>query len=107
MSTTASPETTSADLPNGATEPAEGDSLCATIDSDGNVLELIYSNADGIYIRDGGQWTLVDTDTDQPTIDDQEWFDVTQDFIPVYDELMQTQDAITRDDVVPYDAAQA
>lgn len=91
-------------LPDGASTVQEGDSLCATIDEDGNVLELIYSNADGIYVRDNGEWTLVDTSVDQPTIDDQEWFDVTPEFISAYDGLMQTEDGITRDQVVPYDA---
>jgi hypothetical protein len=94
-------------LPDGADSIAEGNSLAATIDVEDAVMELIYSNVDGIYVRDAGAWTLVDTGIDQPTIDDQEWFDVTTDFIPVFDEMLMTQDSIARDDVVPYDASPA
>lgn len=96
-----------APLPNGQTQVAPGDTLAATIDSDGTVLELIYSNTDGIYVRDTGEWTLADTSVDQPTIDDQEWFDVTPDFVAVFDSMMQKQDDISRDEVVPYGAAHA
>jgi hypothetical protein len=98
---TALPDATTAELP-------EGDSLCVTIDEEDSVLELIYSNSDGIYVRDGGEWSLVNTENeDQPTIDDQEWFDVNPAFIDVYDGLMQTSDGITREDAVPYGTVSA
>ena len=94
-------------LPEGATQvAAEGDSLCATVDKSGNVLELIYSNADGVYVRDNGTWQLIEGDEPQPTIDDLEWFDVRPEFVSVYDGMVQNQDGITRDELVPYDAAQ-
>lgn len=94
-------------LPDGERAVGAGNSLAATVDVEGDVLELIYSNVDGIYVRDSGTWTLVDTNTDQPTIDDQEWFDVTLEFVPVFDNLLLTQDSVTRDDVVPYGSSPA
>lgn len=100
------PTTTDVALPDGATSVTEGNTLAATVDDNENVLELIYSNKDGIYVRENGAWTPVDLDIDQPTIDDQEWFDVKLDFIPVYDNLSETSDSIARDEVVPYAAAQ-
>ena len=103
MLSTVSPETT-ADLP---AESTPDDTLAVTIDDDDNVLELIYSNADGIYVRDNGEWTLANSEEEQPTIDDQFWVDVTPEFIAVYDQLMQSQDGIVREDAAPYDAAPA
>ena len=81
-------------------------SLCATVDEDGNVLELIYSNRDGIYIRDTGEWSLIDTSVSQPTVDDQEWFDVVPDFVTVFDGMIASEDGISRDDIVKYAAPQ-
>ena len=87
--------------------PTPGSSLCATISLDDElVLELIYSNADGIYTRDDGQWVLLDTSVDQPTVDDQEWLDVTPAFVPVFDQLIATSDSIPRSEAAKYAAPQ-
>lgn len=105
-SSTTTSESTAGPLPEGATEVPADDTLCVTVDDDENVLELIYSNADGIYVRDTGEWTLVDTDIDQPTIDDQFWVDVTPDFVAVFDGMMQTEDGLLYADVAKYAAPQ-
>jgi hypothetical protein len=97
---------TAAALPEGSPTIPAGDSLCATVDEAENVLELIYSNADGIYVRDDGQWVLLDTSVDQPTVDDQEWLDVTPAFVPVFDQLIATSDSIPRSEAAKYAAPQ-
>ena len=100
-----SPETSV--LPNNKTAVENGDSLVATVDDQGQVLELVFIDSTGMYARGNHEWHVVDTDTEQPTIDDLEWYDVTPEFVSVYDEKMDTQDHIERDEVVPYDAASA
>lgn len=105
---TALPQTTetSGILPDGTSEVTNGDSLAATVDAEENVLELIFSNADGIYVRENREWSLVDADQDQPTIDDQEWYDVTPDFVTAFDDMIESEDSISRDVLVKYAAAQ-
>ena len=92
-------------LPDGDT-PDPRATLAATVDDEGNVLELIYSNRDGVYVRDNGTWSLIDDNEQQPTIDDQEWLEVTPDFVPAFDDMMQTQDTVSREDAAKYAVSQ-
>lgn len=68
------------------------------------MLELIYSNDDGIYRRENGAWTPVNTDAPQPTIDDMEWLDVLPAFVPIFDDKIASQDSISRSEAAEYAA---
>lgn len=89
-------------FPNGSDTPDPDATLAATVDESDNVLELIYSDVSGVYIRDNSAWQMLNPDDDQPTIDDMVWKDVTPAFVPIYDGLVGTQDTITSDDLAEY-----
>jgi hypothetical protein len=82
----------------------ETDTIAFTIDEDGSVLELIKSDADGVFIRENGGWAEVNTDQEQPTVDDQEWLDTTEAGIAFWDSLSEDERDITREDVLEYTA---
>jgi len=84
-----------------AEQPDE--TVAFTVSDDGEVLELIKSNADGVFVRDNGDWTPVNPDEDQPTIDDQEWIDVNPDeAVAFWDKQQSSESAVTRDDILKY-----
>jgi len=89
-------------FPNGLKTPGPEATLAATIDDSDNVLELIYSEASGVYVRDNANWRLTDSDQDQPTIEDLIWEDVTPAFVPVYDNLTKNQNDITSGALADY-----
>lgn len=76
--------------------------IAFTVDDDGNVAELIKSDETGIFIRENGDWSPVDTDKPQPTIDDLEWLDVNDDALKFWDDEGENSDAVTREDVLKY-----
>lgn len=79
------------------------DTTAFTVDEDGNVLELILSNADGISVRENGAWSPVNIDEEQPTIDDQEWIDTTAEGIAFWDGLdEEARQVLTRDEITKY-----
>lgn len=78
------------------------DTLAFTVDDAENVLELILSNADGVSIRENNAWVPVNTDEDQPTIDDQEWLDATPEAVIFWDSLSEAERDLTRDQVLEY-----
>ena len=82
----------------------ETDTIAFTIDEDGSVLELIMSSADGVFIRENGGWTEVNTDQEQPTIDDQEWLDTTEAGVSFWDSLSEDERDIDREAVLEYTA---
>lgn len=59
-----------------------------TVRADGEVLELIRSDIDGMAYREDGAWipvSLEATKEDYPTIYGQEWHDVKDKAVPYYD----------------------
>jgi hypothetical protein len=82
----------------------ETDTIAFTIDDEGKVLELILSNADGVFIRENGAWAEVNTSQEQPTIDDQEWFETTQAGVDFWDGLLEDQRDLDREAVEQYAA---
>lgn len=82
------------------------DTVAFTVDEDGNVLELILSSDDGISVREDGEWSAVNVDEEQPTIDDQEWVDTTEEGVAFWDGLDEDgRQALTRDDITQYAVA--
>lgn len=82
----------------------ETDTIAFTVDDDENVLELILSNADGISIRENGGWTPVNSEQDQPTIDDQEWLETSQAGVDFWDSLSEDERDLSREEVLEYAA---
>jgi hypothetical protein len=78
------------------------ETVAFTIDDDGNVLELIRSATDGVFVREDGDWVPVDADEEQPTIDDMEWADTTRRGIAFWDSLDEDERDITRDKIEKY-----
>lgn len=77
--------------------------IAFTVDDQDNVLELIKSDDTGVFVRENADWTPVDTDTEQPTIDDQEWLDVNEaEATAFWDQSGGEDAAITREDVLEY-----
>lgn len=79
------------------------ETLAFTVDDDGNVLELIRSDAEGVFVRENGDWSPVDTAADQPTVDDLEWLDATPGAVEFWDGLTDTEN-VTRESVLEYTA---
>lgn len=75
--------------------------LAFTVSDDGEVLELIQSDDEGVAVRENGDWTQLNLDDPQPTVDDQEWLEVTEDAIAFWDGVEDPED-LTRDDVVKF-----
>lgn len=63
------------------------------------VLDLILVNADGIYVRENGAWSLLPGDDER--VDGPEWLEVTPDAVKAWDEDNNRQ----RGDVVPFAVA--
>lgn len=98
-----------ADYPTSPTPPTSQpedtravDSYGITINDDGVVLELVRTTSEGTYIRDGGDWALVDpnaTEEDYPTVYDQRWEDVQEDILDIYDKSTEEEDILNEEDV--------
>lgn len=76
-----------------------------TIDDDGNILELIKSDDEGVWVRENGDWILTDSNDPNDTIWDKEWLDVSEDAIKFWDESQNDEEPISRDRVVKYSTA--
>jgi hypothetical protein len=76
-----------------------------TVDEDGTVLELIQSDETGVYVRDNADWVEVNTEEEQPTIDDLEWVEVTEDAIPFWDSASGTE-TVTRDQITQFEVTE-
>lgn len=76
--------------------------LMFTIDEKENVLELIESGEDSLMVRVDEDWIPVDTTQDNPTIDDQEWLDVSEDALDYWDEVEDEDEVVTREDVMRF-----
>lgn len=74
--------------------------LMFTISEDEKVLELIESGEDGLMIRDNEDWIPVEDDT--PTVEDQEWLDVTEDALEFWDNAQKNDTEVTREDVLQF-----
>ena len=75
-----------------------------TIREDGEVLEAIRTDPLGQYLRVNGLWELIDPEADEeeyPTVYGQEWHEVTEDAIAVFDQRSGGDD-FTRDEVEMY-----
>lgn len=61
-----------------------------TVDEeDTNVLELVKSDSNGVYIRENEAWIALDSEADEeayPTVYGMTWYDVTPDAIPIFDD---------------------
>jgi len=90
------------ETPAPAVEEEAAETIAFTIDDDGNVLELIRSNAEGVFIREDGDWAEVDIEDEQPTIDDMEWADTNRRGIAFWDSLDEDEREVTRDQVEKY-----
>lgn len=88
------------DLPEGKTDVPDDDTLAFVVDDAGNVLDLIYSGTEGIYVRDGGQWALTDPDSADPAIDSNEWLDTDPVGAGYYDQISANEDQPTMSDFV-------
>lgn len=72
-----------------------------TIDEDGSsVVELIRSDDAGIAVRDNGEWIDVNADEEQPTIDDLEWVEVSEDAVDFWD---NATDTVKKDDILQFE----
>lgn len=88
-----------------AAAPTEDDykdsaSFGVTVDTDDStVLELVKSDENGVYVREGENWVQLDpeaSEEDTPTVYGAIWYDVTPDAIPVFDDGEES--ALTKDD---------
>lgn len=75
-------------------------SFTITVDSE-EVLELLIANPQGISVRESGEWVKLNLDDDQPTIEDQEWLDVSPAAIDFWDTLAPDAQ-VMRQDVIQY-----
>ena len=83
--------------------PEAEETIAFTVDDEDNVLELIRSDAEGLFIREASDWTPVNMDEEQPTIDDQIWLDATPEAIMFWDGLVNESDRdLTREQVREY-----
>jgi hypothetical protein len=73
-----------------------------TVSMDGEVLELIKSDKQGVAVRDNGKWVPLDLDNENPTVDDQEWIGVNNDAIKFWDDEGEKNANLKRDDVLKY-----
>lgn len=94
-----------AEFPDGKSAPLPDDTLALTVDENGRVLELIFSDTSGVYYRDNGTWVKVPDNEDPPTIVDREWVDVPADAVAVYDKKRAADDDISKNDFALGDAA--
>jgi hypothetical protein len=75
-----------------------------TVREDGEVLEAIRTDPLGQYLRVNGLWELIDPEADEedyPTVYGQEWHEVTEDAIAIFDKRSGADD-FTRDEVETY-----
>lgn len=80
------------------------ETIAFTVDEDGSVKELIRSDAEGVAIRENGDWAPVNLDEDQPTIDDLEWVDTTRRGVAFWDSLDEDEKELTREQIEKYAA---
>lgn len=78
------------------------ETIAFTVDEDGKVLELIKSDAEGVAIREDGDWSPVNIDEAQPTIDDMEWLDTNRRGVAFWDSLDEDERELTRDKIEKY-----
>lgn len=76
--------------------------LMFTIDENDKVLELIESGEDGLMVRTDEDWIPVDSTEDNPTIDDLEWLDVSDDALEYWDEVEDEDEVVLRKDVMRF-----
>lgn len=68
-----------------------------TVDEDGTVLELVKTDASGTYVRENETWVALDPDADEeenPTVYGMDWYDVSVDIIPVYDDSAESDQTL-------------
>jgi hypothetical protein len=94
------PEAVTAAAPPEDFEPHT--TLAFTITDDEEVLELIQSDASGVAVRENGDWTQLDLDEPQPTVDDLEWLEVNEAAIPFWDDVASADSDVVREDVLEY-----
>lgn len=80
------------------------ETIAFTVDEDGSVKELIRSDTEGVAIREDGDWSPVNIDEDQPTIDDLEWVDTTRRGVAFWDSLDEDEKELTREQIEKYAA---
>lgn len=80
------------------------ETIAFTVDEDGSVKELIRSDAEGVAVREDGDWSPVNVDEDQPTIDDLEWVDTTRRGVAFWDSLDEDEKELTREQIEKYAA---
>lgn len=73
--------------------------VSVTISRTGEVLELVKTTEDNLYIRDEGEWYPIDPDQDEPRVFDQTLADVSEDFVEYWDRL-RSQEAKTTKEVI-------
>lgn len=71
--------------------------LTLTVDDSGSVLELIEESAEGLLVRENGEWVDVNTDDENPTIFEQEWIDVSDDIVDFWDEAQSKDEDVTKE----------
>lgn len=76
--------------------------LMFTIDENDKVLELIETGEDGLMVRTDEDWIPVDSTEDNPTIDDLEWLDVSDDALEFWDEVEDEDEVVLREDVMRF-----
>lgn len=59
-------------------------------DDENEILELVKSDPDGMFIRDNHEWLKIDPDADNDRVWDRVIFDVTPDAVDIFDKLMDT-----------------
>lgn len=92
------PAAAQVDLPGGKPMMLPGDTLALTLDDNERVLELIYVDTSGLYVRDNGAWNQIPDGEDPPTVVDREWVDVEPSAIAEYDMKRPESDELTKDD---------
>jgi len=78
--------------------------LTLTVDDKGSVLELIEESAEGLLVRENGEWVDVNTDDENPTIFEQEWIDVSDDIVDFWDEAQSKDEDVAKEDIEQFRA---
>lgn len=86
--------------PEAASAEIAVEEIAFTVDEDGSVLELVRSTAEGIFLREGGDWVAPENDS-LPTVWGQEWISTDQAGVDYWDS-QENSGNLTREQVTEY-----
>lgn len=82
--------------------PSDDEILYAGLDADGNVTELVYSSAEGSYIRSSGGWFKLPDDDNETLESLDQVVDVEGVFVETFDKAEESGKTLTQSDVERY-----